>query len=114
MPILFRYLIDSAKPTAPAIFGVPASNFHGRSFHDDFSNVTLFIISPPYKKGSIFSNNSFLPYKTPIPVGPAILCQENAKNRSQALLHQFSCEVCFALRQLIQLISIYGQYLLSF
>ena len=58
------YLYDLGKPDsiksilAPkeitsAIFGVPASNFKGSSFHVEFCSFTLLIICPPYEKGSI-------------------------------------------------------------
>ena len=40
--------------------------------------VTLSIISPPPMKGSILSNNLYLPQRTPLPVGPNILCPEKA------------------------------------
>ena len=58
---------------ASAIGGVPASNFQGRSAQVDPSVLTLEIISPPPRKGSMSSSSSRRPTRTPIPVGPSIL-----------------------------------------
>ncbi len=47
IPISLRYFIARESPIAPAIFGVPASNFHGKSFHVEYSLCTSRIMSPP-------------------------------------------------------------------
>ncbi|MNC49517.1 hypothetical protein D3C75_987010 [compost metagenome] len=66
------------KPTAPAIIGVPPSNFQGSSFQEESYKSTKSIISPPNSMGSIFSSSSFLPYRAPMPVGAHILCPDRA------------------------------------
>ena len=48
----------------------------GRSAYVVFSNVTEAIMSPPPCHGGIASSSSALPYNTPMPVGPKILCPE--------------------------------------
>ena len=42
------------------------------------SKVTVVIMSPPPCQGGISSSNDSLPYSTPMPVGPYILCPEKA------------------------------------
>ena len=49
------------KPIPPAMFAVPASNFHGRSLYVVFSNVTDEIMSPPPWYGGSFSSHSSVP-----------------------------------------------------
>jgi hypothetical protein len=47
--------------------------------------VTVSIIEPPVRKGGNADNTSRRPYSTPIPLGPNILCPENAaKSTSSA------------------------------
>ena len=85
MPMPFRYFIAAIRPTPPQMLGVPASNFQGRSFQEIEQRLvivlkeTSFIIAPPPWNGSISSRISCLPYKTPMPVGPSILCPEKAR-----------------------------------
>ena len=52
---------------------VPASNFHGRSFHLEPESFTSRIISPPPRNGGMASNSSRRPHSAPMPVGPSIL-----------------------------------------
>ena len=59
-----------AQATAPSTFGVPASNFQGRSFQVDFSSETDRIISPPPIQGGMASRSFSLPYRAPMPIGP--------------------------------------------
>ena len=40
--------------------------------------VTVSIIEPPVRNGGIAESSSRRPYSTPIPLGPNILCPENA------------------------------------
>ncbi|CFE39095.1 Uncharacterised protein [Mycobacterium tuberculosis] len=40
--------------------------------------VTVSIIEPPVRNGGICASSSRRPYSTPIPLGPSILCPENA------------------------------------
>ena len=47
--------------------------------------ATFSIIEPPVRNGGIADNSSRRPYSTPIPLGPSILCPENAaKSTSSA------------------------------
>ena len=78
-PILSRYLIVAPNPAACAKSGVPASNLSGSIAHVAELSSTTPIIPPPNSTGSNFSNKCFLPYSTPIPVGPHILCALKAK-----------------------------------
>ena len=39
---------------------------------------TVSIIEPPVMNGGIAFNSSRRPYSTPMPLGPSILCPENA------------------------------------
>src|SRR6267378_3550206 len=48
---------------------VPASNFHGSSFHSVSLTVTRLIMSPPYRNGRIFSSISARPQSPPEPGG---------------------------------------------
>src|SRR5438876_1050711 len=64
---------------APAMLGVPPSKRYGTSFHEARPRWTSRIISPPPRRGSVASSASGLPYKTPMPVGPSILCPLNAR-----------------------------------
>ena len=65
--IFQKVLSGLDHPIAPLMFGVPASNFHGNSFHEirhcplPSLKETSLIISPPPMKGGIFSRSSFLP-----------------------------------------------------
>ena len=43
-----------------------------------FADCTVSIIEPPVRKGGIAFSSSPRPYSTPIPLGPSILCPENA------------------------------------
>ena len=52
---------------------VPASNFHGTSFHLEPVSFTSRIISPPPRNGGIASSHSRRAHSAPIPVGPSIL-----------------------------------------
>ncbi len=45
----------------PAMFAVPASNFHGSSLYVVFSNVTEEIMSPPPWYGGSFSSHASVP-----------------------------------------------------
>ena len=65
------------SPMHSAIAGVPASNFHGSSFQVVRSSVTVWIISPPVRNGSIRSSSSSRPHSAPEP-GPHILWPESA------------------------------------
>ncbi len=58
---------------ASTIAGVPASNFHGTSFHSAVSSVTRVIMLPPVRNGGIASSRSRRPQSAPIPDGPSIL-----------------------------------------
>src|SRR5437867_4163809 len=51
MPSDSRYWTAAPRPTASAIGMVPASNFHGTSFHFDPVSLTSQIISPPPRHG---------------------------------------------------------------
>ena len=47
--------------------------------------VTVSIIEPPVRNGGMGDSSSRRPYSTPIPLGPSILCPENAaKSTSRA------------------------------
>ena len=59
--------------------GVPASNLYGNTLYVVFSKLTCSIISPPPSAGGNLSSHSFLPYSTPKPVGPYILCALKTK-----------------------------------
>ena len=78
------YFMAACSAIAPAAFTVPASNLCGSSAYFALSRVTESIISPPERNGGIFFNNFFFPYKTPIPIGPKILCPENAKKSASS------------------------------
>lgn len=82
-----RYLQASARPMAPAMFWVPASNLEGGSSRDmlPFSSKREFI-SPPHIRGVSSLSMSYLPYITPMPVGPHILWPEKQRK---------SAPVCF-------------------
>ena len=60
------------------MLGVPASNLCGPSAHVDPSGFTIAIISPPPRNGSISASSPGRAQSTPTPVGPSILCAENA------------------------------------
>ena len=49
------------KAIPPAMFAVPASNFHGSSLYVVLSNVTDAIMSPPPWYGGSFSSHSSRP-----------------------------------------------------
>ena len=66
------------------MLGVPASKRIGRSSHVASSYVTASTISPPVRNGVICSRTSSFTYNPPIPVGPSILCPENAR-KSQSM-----------------------------
>ena len=70
IPVSRTQSIASPKAIAYTIGGVPASNLKGGSAKVDFSILTTSIISPPPKKGGIYSNILYLPNSMPIPVGP--------------------------------------------
>ena len=54
--------------------------------------VTFLIISPPPRKGGMVSSKACLPYSAPIPVGPHILCAENArKSTSRSRTFTWKC-----------------------
>src|SRR5439155_1196254 len=55
------------------------------SFHFAHPRCTSRIISPPPRSGSVASKSSCFPYKTPIPVGPSILCPLNARKSASRL-----------------------------
>src|SRR5438876_4113832 len=67
------------------MFGVPPSNLYGTSFHFAHPRWTSRIISPPPSNGSVASSKSGFPYRTPIPVGPSILCPLNARKSASKL-----------------------------
>src|SRR3990172_6312170 len=77
-PISEKNFTASARPTAPPTFGVPASHLATPSAHVHLSYSTFVIIPPPNLTGSRLFNNDFLPQSTPVPIGPYILCPENA------------------------------------
>src|SRR5580658_8954696 len=58
MPTPSRYSIAASRPTASAMGGVPASNFHGTSLVVKPSRRTSRIISPPPRNGGIASSSS--------------------------------------------------------
>ena len=66
------------------MFCVPASNLFGSGAKVVSCSYTYSIISPPIRKGVILFNNSFFPYRTPIPSGASILCPENIKKSQQS------------------------------
>ncbi len=57
---------------------MPASNRCGGGAKVVASIVTVSIIEPPVRNGGMASSSARLPYSTPIPVGPSILCPEKA------------------------------------
>ena len=68
----------AAMPTAPEMLGVPASNLNGSALYVVFSKLTVRIMSPPPCQGGMASSSDSRPISTPMPVGPYILCAENA------------------------------------
>ncbi len=64
---------------ASAIGMVPASNFHGSSFHSECVRWTSRIISPPPRKGGMASSSAARPHSPPIAVGPSILWPVKAR-----------------------------------
>src|SRR5699024_9159447 len=90
MPISFKKSIAAPKPIAPAIIGVPPSNFHGSSFHVESYKFTKSIISPPNSTGSIASSISRLPYNTQYLLVRTFYDRKMCKSHNPVLLHLLS------------------------
>ena len=67
-PMSWINLTASANPNTSTKAGVPASNFRGGLAKVVLSKVTVSIMSPPVRKGTMSSKRSYFPYRIPIPV----------------------------------------------
>src|SRR5262249_10107458 len=76
-----RNPIAAARPTAPATFGVPASNFNApvAKYARIDSISTYGDILIPAWNGGIASRSSLRAQRAPMPIGPHILCPEKAR-----------------------------------